>query len=435
MEPNTEGTDNPLAPEPAQPTPTPTEQPEVPAPEAPATMAPEVTSAPAEASAPEKPAEAAPNVSETPAEPTVTPAAPEATSSENGAVMSGAVEGVPVAGKSKRHLPKAALVVVGALVLLGGAASAAYYGYVVPNKPENVLKTAFENTLAQRNVSSVTSFETSPTSSDGGLAVKVDAKTSANLDSKAADVNLNLTMTGISLPLELRLVDQNLYVKAGDLSTISSLVESFAPGAGGAVKSVAGSLSNKWIEVDSTLLKQAGATCALDTSWALNKSDVSLLETMYQTNQFITIKSHATDSVNGKAAEKYELAMNDNKFAGYAKNLSQLSVLKDMQKCGSSKYKQPDTSSLADGDTTPITVWVDKSTKRIVKLSTHSTAQDNTKSHFQGTLTSTLSYDPVTVTAPTGAEPALQVITDLEKKLSTDPQLQSLLGGTSLQSL
>lgn len=430
MEPNNPDVENPLASEPVEPAQTeaPVEATPPAAPEALAPTAANVPEAPDPAPAtPEPAAEPAPQAPE--------PVTPTVQASDNAAVTSGAVEPTPAASGKKRRLPKAVLLVAALVVVLGGAASAAYFGYVVPNKPENVLKTAFENTLAQRNISSVTSFETSPTSSSGGLAVKVDAKTASNLDSKAADVNLNLTMTGINLPVELRLVDQNLYIKAGDLSTISSLVETFAPGAGSAVKSLAGSLSNKWIEVDSTLLKQAGATCVLDSAWTVNKTDVTLLENMYQTNQFITIKSHVSDSVNGKAAEKYELAMNDNKFASYAKNLSQLSALKDMQKCGGSKYKQPDTSSLADGDTTPITVWVDSSTKRIVKLSTHSTSQDNTKSHFQGTLTSTLSYDPVTVAAPTGAEPALQVITDLEKKLSADPQLQSLLGGSSLQSL
>lgn len=345
-----------------------------------------------------------------------------------GTPVTGGVMGGPVVSGGKRNFRKLLVPLVAVVAVLGLGAGV-YAGYYVPNKPENVLKSAVVNTLKQRNISSSTDYEVSPTSSAGGPAMKITAATSSNLDAKAADVTLDVTVSGVSLPVEARLVDQNLYIKAGDLSTLSTLADTFMPGAGGALKTLSDSVSNQWIEVDSTLLKQAGATCFLNASWSLTNDDIAYLEKQYQTNQFVAIKSSGNDTVGGKAAKKFVLAMNDNKLANYVKSLTKLSVFKNMAKCGSGSTAVPDTGSLADGDTTPLTVWVDKSTKRIVKVAMQSTAQDNTKSHIEGSLTTTLSYGPVKVIAPQGAKPAAQVLAQLEAQLgATDPGFAAALG-------
>src|SRR6266545_1720262 len=55
--------------------------------------------------------------------------------------------------KSKKGL-LIGLIVAAAVVIFGGASAAAYLGYVVPNKPENVLKTALINSFSTDKVTS-----------------------------------------------------------------------------------------------------------------------------------------------------------------------------------------------------------------------------------------------------------------------------------------
>ena len=422
MEPQQPENDNPLASEPAEPV----------------TSAPETTPRPTNPETmPETPTPASEPPSETPA---ATPAeamptTPEATPPSTSGPVTGGVVDAPInaAPVKKRRLPKAALLVVLGIALLGGAASAAYYGYVLPNKPENVLKTAIQNTLQQHQIQSVTSFTTSPTPGGSSPAVKVEANTATDLSKKTTALTLNITTSGITIPVEARLVDQNLYVKLGDLGTISQLVSGFSPEAGSLLQPLSSSLSNKWVEVDSTLLKQGGGTCFLDADWTLSNTDITYLENQYKANQFVTIKSSASDTVNGSAAEKYVLAMNDNKFADYLKHLDQVSVVKKLQQCAG-KSSSLDTSSVADGDTTPVTVWVDKSTKRIVKVRMDSTAQDVKKDKMQGNLETTLKYGGVNVTAPQGAESFMQLLTELQNKYKNNPAFEAMLG-SGLESL
>lgn len=350
------------------------------------------------------------------------------------AMVSGPVVGgndsTPVSGgmPAKHRLPKLVLPLIAALVVLSAGTAAAYYMVYKPNQPAMLLRTALDNTLQQHQVSADISFSGSPTQAGSGVAFKIDAKTSTNSDAKTADAVINATVSGVTIPLEARLVNQNAYVKVGDLSGVESLASGFAPTLAPTVKSIAGSITNKWVEFDSTLLSQAGASCALNASWAVSKSDIALLNDAYLKNSFVTIKSTASDTVNGQPAEKMVLSINDNKAAAYAKSLSNLSMVQSLQKCGGGSAKPLNTSSLADGDTTPLTVWVDKASKRLVKLDMQSTAQDAQKAHLQGELTATFSYGNVQISAPQGAIPALQLLSQIE---AANPMLTSALNGSA----
>ncbi len=58
----------------------------------------------------------------------------------------------------------------------------------------------------------------------------------------------------------------------------------------------------------------------------LTKADMELLQKRYQQVPFASIKSNTADTVNGSAAIKYEISVNDNKGAEYIKGLNELSV-------------------------------------------------------------------------------------------------------------
>lgn len=322
--------------------------------------------------------------------------------------------------------------VLAGIVLLGGGIAAAYVGIIVPNKPENVLKTAIVNTAQEKQISLngvVDTKAVDPTKENAEPASKIIFSTKSNADKKQAEATIKLTMSGIDFPLDARYVDGNVYVKLGDLKTVMSLISGYAGDALGfdsseldpLIANVSNLVSNQWIEFDSTLLNTAGASCVTDTDFTLTDQDIQLLEDQYITNPFATITSHSEDTVDGKTATKFEITIDDNKAAGYLgnKKLQDLSFVKTLKKCQAfSKDFNQNTKSLADGDMTPLTIWVDKDTKRISKIASHSTKQDAQKSNMQATIESTISYGSVSVQKPENATPMMQVWSELQQEFT-----------------
>jgi hypothetical protein len=330
--------------------------------------------------------------------------------------------------------------ILAGILLLGGGLAAAYFGVVVPSKPENVLKQALINTAEEKNIAldgqyEMSSIDTSKKDAIPAMKIAFDGKT--NVEQKQSELKLNVTVSGVSLPLEARLVGDAAYVKVGDLSTISSLLSGYAPSIGfdpttlkPLIDDVSGLLSNQWIEFDSTLLDQAQVSCVVDSSFSLTDDDIKLLESQFTNNAFAKIDSNSNDTVDGKSAIKYQISIDDDKLAkfGEDKKLEQLSFIKALEKCPGTK--DTTISSIAgpgDGDITPVTIWVDKDTKRITKLAGQSTKQDAEKSNLKASFSANVTYDKVSVSKPENAKPALQIWGDLQQKLT--PYFGSLFSG------
>lgn len=330
------------------------------------------------------------------------------------------------APKPKPGSRKKLLMIVAIVLVLGLGSAAAYVGIILPNKPINVLKQALANSLQQPQSSFKGTLATDPAAS-GGVALKADFNGATDSTAKAADLTLNLTVSGVTFPVEARLVNQNVYVKLGDLSTIAGLANAYSPGIGGLATTLSSQLSNKWIVIDSTLLNQMGAGCILNTDWAISKADVQLLNKAYdnKSNSFVTIQSTSADLVNGQKAKKFILSIDHDKLAAYGndRTLDNLALVKSTQKCDKNPAKNI-SDAKGDHGKTPLTVWVGAN-KRIVKIAYQGTSAK------KGSLTLTFDYNKVSITAPANAEPAMQVLTDIQKAAAADPALLNLFGGGS----
>lgn len=342
-------------------------------------------------------------------------------------LVSGQMNATPVPAaeqsKKKKTLMLAGLI-AGAAVLLSGAGAGAYFGIVVPNKPENVLKKAIENTARQNNGSFKGTLSLESTDPENKMASEIKFNGQADSNAKAAQTLVDVTVNGINLPVELRYIEENGYIKVGDLKTIRGLAESYAPGTGPIVEQLDKSLSNQWVEFDKTLTKQAGVDCALNASFTtLTDQDIKLLQNRYKEVQFTQIKSTANDTVNGKSAVKYELELDDNKLSEYAKGLNELSFIKKLKECSDQKESIDESiKELADNDKTPLTLWVDKKSKTIVKMAGKTTKQDEEKDKTKGSYEMTFEYGNAKVSKPEGAKPAAQVLSEI------GPAFQGLLG-------
>lgn len=338
---------------------------------------------------------------------TVNPAAPTILS-QNSSVNT---------SNKKKKLTLFAALAAGIVVLIVGSA-AAYFGVVVPNKPENLLKTAFSNTASQRKVKFDGRFTYENTEKDAPVkAVNVAFNGQSDADLNAFQSEFKVAASGATVSLELRGIDKSIFFKVGDLGSIKGLAQAAAPAYAAAVDSVNKSVANQWIQVDETLLKQASAGCALDASFALTDKDIELLQKRYTDVPFADVKSHSDDKVNNRSAIKYEIELDDDKAAEYSKGLSELSIVKKMKECNPDQDTDSDLESLGDSDITPITIWVDKGNKQIVKIAGKSTKQDEEKDKFKADYELTMQYGQAAITKPEGAKPFIEVFGGLSQLL------------------
>ena len=148
---------------------------------------------------------------------------------------------------------KLAGIIVAAIVLLGAVGAGAYYGVYLPNTPNNVLKSSISNLLKQNQVSGKGSASFSGKDSIAGN-INYDLK--ADMEKGTSAMVVEASFSGVKLPLEVRAVDKNLYVKVGDLDTIKSLAAgALGPETGSVVDEISKEVSNKWTEIDSSLIK------------------------------------------------------------------------------------------------------------------------------------------------------------------------------------
>jgi hypothetical protein len=315
---------------------------------------------------------------------------------------------------------KLSALILAVVLIFGGGAAAAYKGIVVPNKPANVLKTAIVNSIQQKQGSFVGNLSGSAATSS--VAYKASFNGAVDNNAKAVDLHINLTVSGFTFPAEVRLVGGNIYFRVGSLTDLTSLLGSISPSYSALAQSIGSQISNKWFEVDSTLLDETPLKCYLNSNLGVTSDEISMLESQYSAHPFLTIDSTSNDTINNAKAEKFVVSLNDDKAAAYVSGLSSAPELKSLESCAganNSKDLAKGTSSLADNDTTPLTIWVNKSTKQIVQVSEQSTAQDAKKDNLQASATETFTYGPVSILAPANAEPVTQLISTLEGALGS----------------
>ncbi len=355
------------------------------------------------------------------------PATDQVTSSNfdpAGPVVGNVDQSAAAAPPSKQRSLKPFLIALAVLLVVGIGSAAAYVGIILPNKPENVLKLGFINSLQQPQSSSSGTFSVV----SSGVAYKGTFTTAENATAKAVDGQLNLTVSGVTFSVETRLVNQNLYIKLGDLSTIAGLVNGFYPSTGPLVQSLSSALSNKWIVVDSTLLNQSkGVKCALNASWTLSSADIKLVKDQYNKHPFATVQSASGDTVGGQAAEKLVVSIDNATLNSFGNGLNNLSAAKALNMCSSGTNKSASSPSTGQ---TPLTVWVDKGSKRIVQVA-YTSSPTSKKNGVTSSVTITLHYGSVSVAAPANAIPALQILTQIENSAKSNPALLMLLGGSS----
>lgn len=314
---------------------------------------------------------------------------------------------------------KLAAIIIAAIIIIGGGGVAAYYAVTVPNKPQNVLKSSFKNLLEKDQVSGKghAVFKSTDSGSFKGTTT-LDYTLQTDKTKNAFDSQLDFSYSGVKVPLELRGVDKSIYLKLGDLSTLSSLLSGLdslgAQGSSSIAKQLSSKLSNKWIEFDQSLIGTAtqDKCSALTDQKSLSEDQINQLLDIYDQNTFVVVNDTSSDNVNGKAVTKYQLDLDKTKAEEFTKQLGQIDYIKKLEQCGNSSSQAGKTEADFTGTSTA-TVWIDKSKKELVKVQV--TAKDSKTSTD---LDFTFDDNPVNITKPEGAVPAMQIYNEIISTLS-----------------
>ncbi len=335
--------------------------------------------------------------------------------------------------KPKKNKKKAFLLigaVVGLLLILGGAA-AAYYTVAVPNKPENVLKAAVQNALE----TNVLSAKGTAKLTGEGFAAEIAFSAQSDIERNVTAALIELTVSGVAVPLEYRYVEDDVYVKIGDLSAVKPILLSYMGEAGAAnealIARIEEKISNKWIAVDNTVLNQfsqGSEACTFEDGFTVfTEADKQLIADAFEQHPFITVANTTSETVDGVDSYRYDLRVSaaEAKAFGTSESIEQLSLVKKLQDClGEEATVDDEAVDQAESslESYTLNVWVDKDAKRFNKIAVSVASKDGQNLSVEATL----GYDPVTVEKPEGATPIVTLIAELQTLLQ-EAFVQSLI--------
>lgn len=320
--------------------------------------------------------------------------------------------------KRKLTILTASILAIAALV---GAGAAAYYTVVVANKPEYVLKRALENSLRTpaKGFDAHFTFEGTNRSK-----FQVSMKGQSDGTSEAARLELLFKMDGASIPLEVRTVGKDTYLKADNLKELLKIKEVKSSEFAESIDKGAKVVNGQWIEVKGSDASDQGTSCYQDLELKLTEEDVNLLFVRYSEVPFSTIKQVSDDTVNGRDATKYELQIDGSQLQEYAKGMEELGFIKKFNECDPTLSKMLDEngSPSSEGLSGSLTVWVDKDNEKIAKLAAHSAEDDKKRNNGKGSIEVVFSDETAAVERPQGAKSFMEILTQLL------PQLDGLEG-------
>jgi acyl-CoA-binding protein len=306
--------------------------------------------------------------------------------------------------KKKGFKPSKKMAVILALPLIFiGSGAAAYFGYVIPNKPENVWGTALANTgkgYDKLSEYATSKKETKPMSVKGSFKVSGEVAADGAFDGISDGKNGQLTGTvsavGLKVNYDVRALESpgntpDIYFKVDGIQGLGDLVGSYAGLIGedsATLKKTLNGVNGQWYFVDHTLFDQfaQGANGNLqitssDVSGALKAvgdSSKQYLFTSDPAKMAVVVKQNVgKETQDGRKVYHYKVAVNKENLQAYNKSLCENLIKTKLFKLFSqntsgdedfSKECQDATGISKVKDTQTADAWVDLHTKLIHKI-------------------------------------------------------------------
>ncbi len=339
-------------------------------------------------------------------------------------------DSTPIKSLNANTMPKRRklLIIAGStiagLALMAGGVSA-YFGYYLPNQPENVIKQALANTVSQADLNEYAKI-------NGELKVSGQKNLNANVKfdlqrDNSGGFDFEISSFGISA----KLVSQDgktIYVKVDGLKQADKLLEQFDgvlplgdyESTIKATLPVLSNLSGNWYELDSSLLSGSDEQTKFLTG-GLSQQQLTDLSEAYENNQFIIYdKKGQTAQVGSKQAVEYIVHIDGDKLVSFINSLKLSESFKDTLNDVSTDELQNfvNNNNLSDY---PFSLWITDD-KQIVRLS-YSHQYNELKVEFNLTLDK--SQENIKITKPENSKSVFELLIYAQKLLQSVEQLES----------
>jgi len=322
------------------------------------------------------------------------------------------------------------LIVSAIVLLLSGGAAAAYFGYYLPNKPENVLKRALVNSFDLKKAKTI-HFSGEITSDEGETSIPLSMtfQGATDTESGAFDVKAELDILLTTLALDARTTDgKTFYFKVGGLDDMAGLLDSMAQADPVSAMdaailsgylSVFQGLNEQWVELSRNAAEQLGI--AAESEPNMLSVDRQKIVDAYLANEFLIIKEKLADEdIKGVKSHHYKIDIDKAKLKAFAAELSKnISAFKQSEEQRNEFNRIIDEMKLYN-----LEVWIAKSDKTFRKVAFAYSANGDA---VEGHVTVDSYNQPVTVEKPENAKSLLEVIQDLFSSFSGARSLEELL--------
>jgi hypothetical protein len=306
--------------------------------------------------------------------------------------------------KKKGFRPSKKLALTGLVpLLLAGSGAAAYFGYIVPNKPDNVWRTALTNT--GKGYDKISTYATSKKdvkafSANGSFKVSgstaADGAFKGESDGKSGQLTGSISAAGLKVNYDMRAIESpgnspDIYFKLDGIQGLGDLVGGYA-GLLGADSSKASKalngLNGQWYFIDHSLFDQYAKgnngdlqISSADVSQVLKAfgdSSKQFLFTDDPDKMAVVVKQYVgKEKQDGRDVYHYKVGVNKENLKAYNKslcdNLLKTKLIKLFENGGSGDqdlsqqcYDTADIDKIKNGQTAD--AWVDLRTKLIHKI-------------------------------------------------------------------
>jgi hypothetical protein len=307
--------------------------------------------------------------------------------------------------RKKFGVPKKVLVAFVAFIILAGGSAAAYFGYVVPNKPENIWSSALKNT--GRGYDKLSDYATSQKSAkgwstDGSFKISgtlaADGTFSGHSDGKSGQLTGSTSAAGLNIKYDVRALESSgnspdIYFKIDGVQGLGTLVSGFSGEAASLdnsqITQALNGLNGQWYFVDHTLFDQFAKSANSDLQFSSKDIDEVLKAVGDASKQYVfttdpqkmavVVKQNVgKESQDGRNVYHYKVGINKGNLKAYNKALCEkLAPTKLFKLFGSASgsgdtdlLKQcqdnTDIEKISPNDTAD--AWVDLNTRLIHKI-------------------------------------------------------------------
>jgi hypothetical protein len=312
--------------------------------------------------------------------------------------------------KKKRVILVSAI--AGGIVLLGGATAAAYYGYVLPNKPQNILNAALVNEFTPGKITSTT-FHGNYSAKQTGDDMTMAGSFKGSVDKNGPfDISGDFDAVVTKITLDMRSADgKDFYLRVGGLEGLGPLLEDDGDSDASTMLTTYAPLveavNNQWFIINQSLISQLQPDADVSKGLKLSDEDSKKLADAYKKHQFLTVQEKLKDEkIGSRDSHHLKLVIDKAKLKSFAAEIkaAKLSSIKMTNDQLADFNKEADKANFSKY---PIEVWISKSEKFIDQIKFATNDKD-------GQFTATATVDdwnkPVKVEKPAGAKSLLELL-------------------------